>query len=317
MYYNHNLRTNLQDWKNRLYRGTYIDFGNQLKYFFHFLENDKVLKGLIDESCLRYPLTEDQLREFDDKIGKGMRIEHDNQENHAAFSYLFLKYLINIHTFRQIQHLNIFRAKDFEGVKNMLIEEYISPIIYYLHDRLEKSNSILYLLEKYKKRSEWFKKAELNISYSLATANYERIFEDDLRLYLFDQGIDYPFSTPKSTSGRADIVGEIDTLDPIVIEIKIFDRSRNYGKNRIKEGFAQIVKYTTDFNKDLGYLVIFNMNNVEIDLKFPESNKLFPPMILFNNKSYFFIVINLFELDSASKLTQIESIEVTENDLIK
>ena len=96
MYYNHNLRANLQDWKNRLYRGAYKDFGNQLKYFFQYIESEKVIKGLIDESCLKYPLTESQLKDFDDKIGNGRRIEHDNQENHAAFSYLFLKYLINI-----------------------------------------------------------------------------------------------------------------------------------------------------------------------------------------------------------------------------
>lgn len=317
MYYNHNLRTNLQDWKNRLYRGTYKDFGNQLKYFFQFLENEKVIKGIIDESCLKYPLSDTQLKDFDDKIDHGMRIEHDNQENHAAFSYLFLKYLINIHTFKQMQHLSTFRAKDFEGMKSMLIDEYISPIVYYLHDRLDKSNSILYLLEKYKKRSEWFKKADLNNSYRLAQSNYEQIFEDDLRLYLFDQGIDYPFSTPKSTSGRADIVSEIDTLDPIVIEIKILDKSKNYGKNRIKDGFTQIVKYTTDYNKDQGYLVIYNMDNVEIVLKFAYLTKQFPPSITLNNKTYFFILINLNESKSASKIGQLESIEITESDLIK
>ncbi len=34
MYYNHNLRTQLQEWKNRLYRATYEQFGHQLKYFY-------------------------------------------------------------------------------------------------------------------------------------------------------------------------------------------------------------------------------------------------------------------------------------------
>lgn len=33
MYYNHNLRTDLQEWKNRLVRADYNQFGNQLKYF--------------------------------------------------------------------------------------------------------------------------------------------------------------------------------------------------------------------------------------------------------------------------------------------
>ena len=82
------------------------------------------------------------------------------------------------------------------------------------------------MLEKYKRRTEWFTFSNLLEKYSTADKNYEQIFEDDLRLFLFDQGIDYPFSTPKSTSGRGDIIGSIDTNDPLIIEIKIFDRER-------------------------------------------------------------------------------------------
>jgi hypothetical protein len=84
MYYNHNLRTNLQEWKNRLYRGTYKDFGNQLKYFFSFIETEKVLMNLLNEACTRYPLSEAQIKDFKDKLDRGARIEHDNLENQAA-----------------------------------------------------------------------------------------------------------------------------------------------------------------------------------------------------------------------------------------
>ena len=108
-------------------------------------------------------------------------------------------------------------------------------------------------------------------------------------MFLFDQGIDYPFSSPKSTSGRADIIGSIDTSDPIVLEIKIFDRTKGYGKNRIKDGFTQVVKYANDYNKEIGYLVIFNADSGEINFKFPDKNNLFPPMITFNHKTFFFI----------------------------
>lgn len=153
--------------------------------------------------------------------------------------------------------------------------------------------------------------------YSIAVKNYEQIFEDDLRLFLFDQGIDYPFSTPKSTSGRGDIIGSIDTNDPLIIEIKIFDRKKNYGKQRIIEGFSQILKYTNDYNKDIGYLVIFNADNAEIDFVLNENTKIFPPMVLFNNRTYFLIVINLYTGVSASKIGTTESIVITENELTK
>jgi hypothetical protein len=315
MYYNHNLRTNLQERKNRLYRGTYKDFSNQLKYFFDFLDKEKVIKNIIDESCRKYNLTEEELRNYVEK--QPGYINFENQEEHAAFSYQLLKYIIKIHGYNSVQRMNVFQSKDFDSTKTKIIEEQISGIINHLHDQLENSNSTIYLLEKYKMRTEWFSRQELVKEYNTTENNFEQIFEDNLRLFLFDQGIDYPFSTPKSSSGRADIVGAIDTSDPLVIEIKIFDRSKKYGKSRIKDGFNQIVKYTNDFNKEFGYLVIFNMDKAELNLKFTDPVNMFPPSINFNNKTFFFIIINLYNLMTASKQGQLESIEITQDDLIK
>lgn len=138
-----------------------------------------------------------------------------------------------------------------------------------------------------------------------------------MRLFLFDQGIDYPFSTPTSASGRADIIGEIETDDPLVVEIKIFDRSKSYGKERIKDGFNQIVKYANDYNKDVGYLVIFNMDKAELNFNFTDNSNIFPPSIQFNNKIFYFVVINSANNETASKSGTIQEIEITEKELTK
>jgi len=45
MYYNHNLRTNLQEWKNRLYRAPFQQFGSQLQYFFLTLKKKRLCPG--------------------------------------------------------------------------------------------------------------------------------------------------------------------------------------------------------------------------------------------------------------------------------
>lgn len=37
------------------------------------------------------------------------------------------------------------------------------------------------------------------------------------------------FSTPRTPSGKADIVEAIETNDLLIIEIKIFDEPKNYG----------------------------------------------------------------------------------------
>ncbi|HTH57637.1 MAG TPA: hypothetical protein VL728_16415 [Cyclobacteriaceae bacterium] len=314
-YSNHNLRSNLQEWKNRLSRATYDQFGNQLKYLLENIEKNIQLKGVIDEACLKRPYANDVLTQFVDQRQDGGDIAFENETHQVAFNYQFLKYFISRIGNYNLHALIFFQRGDFNDTKSEIIENYISPIIYYLHDKLEKSSSTIYLLEKYKKRTEWFTKKELHNLYSTADKSYEQIFEDDLRLFLFDQGIDYPFSTPKSASGRADVVGEIETNDPIVIEIKIFDRNKNYGKDRVKDGFSQIVKYSNDFNKDVGYLVIFNMDEAELNLKFSEGTQIFPPSIKFNNKVFYFIVINLSMTESASKSGVVKEVEITEQEL--
>lgn len=315
MYYNHNLRTNLQEWKNRLYRANYEQLPHQVKYFLSNIESNKQLMGIISEACKLYNYDEDRLKKISDAKDQGGDLSFKNDTDHAAYCLQFLKYLIKELGGYDLHQLVMYQGRDFEDTKNNLIEDLITPLIYYFHDKLEKANSTIYLLEKYKRRTEWFTKQYLLHKYQESTKSYEQIFEDDLRLFLFDQGIDYPFSTPKSASGRADIIGSIDTSDPIVLEIKIFDRQKNYGKNRIKEGFTQVLKYANDYNKDLGYLVIFNLDNAEVNLKFSEQNMIFPPMLTFNNKTFFFVVVNILIQESASKVGAIESIEISESEL--
>jgi hypothetical protein len=317
MYYNHNLRTALQEWKNRLYRAPYKEFGNQLKYFTNNLDGEKLLNNILSEACIQYTFQDAEIEEIITKAEHGSYRDFINEIEHAAYCYQKLKYLGRQYGYPTIQNLILFTGDGFDEKKGKVIEQLVAPIVYFLHDKLEKSNSTIYLLEKYKKRTEWFTKPNLLLLYRQATKNYEQILEDDLRLFLFDQGIEYPFSTPKSNSGRADIVGAIDTNDPLIIEVKFLDKEKGYGKSRVRDGFNQIVKYTNDYNKNFGYLVVFNLDNIEVDFKLPDSKKVFPPMLTFGNRTYFLIVINLYTGVAASKQGQVESMEITEDDLVK
>ncbi len=316
-YSNHILRTNLQEWKNRLYRATYTQFGNQLKYLINNLDSNPQINGLLQEAIQKHEYSQEDFSKISGQQRRGVDITFESEIHQAAFCIQFLKYMINTSKNYDLHRLIIFSGRDFDGTKTIIVEDYISPIFNYLHDKLDKSNSTIYLLEKYKRRTEWFTKKELFNKYNSAEKSYEQILEDDLRLFLFDQGIDYPFSTPGSASGRADIIGEIETNDPLVVEIKIFDREKKYGKDRIKDGFSQIVKYANDYNKDVGYLVIFNMDKAELNLRFSEYNDIFPPSIRFNNKVFYFVVINSSDRKAASKLGTIEEIEITESELKK
>ena len=316
-YSNHNLRTQIQEWKNRLYRSTYQQFGNQIKFTLTNLEENTQIKTLLSEASIKYIFPKEQIDQSIEQRHRVPDVSFFNEMHQAAFCHDFLKYIIekvgnnyNLHSF------TIFRNSDFDKTRSEIIEDYFTPIFNYLHDRLDKINSTIFLLEKYKRRTEWFKKAELNNIYNTSTKNYEQIFEDDLRLFLFDQGIDYPFSTPLSASGRGDIIGEIETDDPLIIEIKIFDRRKGYGKDRIKDGFSQIIKYANDYNKDVGYLVIYNLDNAELNFKLSE-NKIFPPSLMFNGKIFYFIVINCYNDKSASKSGTTDEVVIIEEELTK
>lgn len=189
------------------------------------------------------------------------------------------------------------------------------PIVNFLHDTLEESNNALVLLERCKNRTEWFRKSELRTTYSQASSKgYEQVLEDDLRLFLFDQGIEYPFSTPKSASGRADIVADLETPDPLIVEIKIVDEQRNYGKRCITDGITQIYKHACDFDKSLGYLVVFNMDVAEIE--FELSSESMPSRITIAGKTLFLVVVNLQDLKPASKQGQLKKVTLTESDLV-
>jgi hypothetical protein len=98
------------------------------------------------------------------------------------------------------------------------------------------------------------------------------------------------------------------------VEIKIIDKCKGYGKNRIKEGFTQVFRYANDYNKEPGYLVVFNVENIEINFTF--LNKIRRSLQCYRSIiKRFFVVVNVYESASASKLGTLESIQILETDL--
>jgi len=313
MYYTHDLRTNLQEWRNRLFKAPISQFGSQFLFFFKSIDNEPVLKGLIDEVSEKFNINEEVAKDWLDKYD--YEYLFDNEAKQAAYFYHMSKYLVQKKGANKLLLISALSG-NLEERKTEYVETFINPIVEYLHDKIDKSNSILYLLEKYKKRIEWFKRKELLDKYKAATKGYEQILEDDLRLFLFDQGIDYPFSTPKSYSGRADLIGLIDTEEPLIAEIKIYDSEKGYRKERIFSGISQIIKYANDYNKDCGYLVIFNIDSSEILFKLNEEQKRFPPRVVINNKTFYFITVNLHYDFTASKIGKTEVVQINEEELL-
>jgi hypothetical protein len=313
-YYTHNLRANLQEWRNRLYRSTTQNYNNNHNFFMSKLETVPLLKSMIQEAIAVHPLEAATLKKFSIDLQYGRKsFTFENEYDAASSCYQLINYLTSE---RKLDPDDIYQnygyGRTFDEQRTAFIENFIDPIVTFLHDQIDDANYTLHLLEKYKSRVEWFTRGSLVEQYR--RDNAEKYLEDDLRLFLFDQGIDYPFSTPRSASGRADIVDLSNPDDPLVLEVKIFDLERSYRKNRIIDGFAQIVKYSNDYNKSIGYLVVFNVDNIEIDIV-GSSPKTQPKSVVFNHKTYFIIVINLNLDVTASKLGKLRIESITEEEL--
>ncbi len=313
MTYNKDLVKTLKEQIYRLKTSSVNQFSNELQFLLQAISKNEVLRGIILLSTDRYPLNNQELTNIVQDLHYQFYEQNFKDLEHQASWCYQLTQRLTLNGFNLNQR-DEFVNGNFQETQQRVINELIEPIVNYLIDQLEESNSILYLLEKYKRKVEWFTGKKLKKKYEELEENYEDYFEEDLRLFLFEQGIDYPFSTPKSSSGRSDVVGGIDTANPLICEIKIFDRNKGYGKNRVKSGFTQILRYTEDYNKNQGFLVIFKVDNAELNFDLEQPNY-FPPLINFNNKTYYIITVNISENISASKKGKSEVINFTKKDL--
>ncbi|MCB0843030.1 MAG: hypothetical protein KDE26_07185 [Bacteroidetes bacterium] len=193
---------------------------------------------------------------------------------------------------------------------------YIFPLIEFLIDEIDEINYSLDLLIKYKRKREWFNRSQFFKLWEEGQRT-EDFLDMDLRCFLFENGIDYPFSKAHSPSGESDIIANLDSYDPLIIEVKFLDATKNYGLDRITSGFAQAIKYAGDFNKSTAYLVIFNANEKDTEIEIFNADNEFPVKINIGNKTVFIITINFNPKGkSASKIGKLEVIKIEKSMLI-
>lgn len=313
MYYNHIIRTNIQQWRNQLYKSNYDDFADDLMFFYNKIIEEINLNVVLIDITNEYPISDEVLDEWMEQLHYN-QVKYKNEKHRLSY-FIHMFFYFAKRNDSPANYL-IFHNKNMNDSIREFLDRIITPILNYLHDSLDEISTLVYILEKYKLRTEWFTKDILRDKYKNAlNRQYEQVLEDDIRLYLFDQGIDYPFSTPKSASGRADIVSLVNTEDPLVMEIKIYDSERKYGKERIISGFTQIVKYANDYHKNVGYLVVFNLDEIEIEIENIELDNKFPNRVIFNGKTYYIIVVNLNYDTSASNLKKLNKVTIPYNEL--
>ncbi len=282
------VRSELQENYQLLQRASWDAFQSELRLFLKFLEQSMITKSVLDELRAASVDVEGWKQLINTNRMFCLPDGYDYKQRAALCLALLEEVKSNSSQYAvmDILHLTISSSKisDHHG---QFLTNILHPFYSYLDGKIDSGNFPLYLLNRFKCDVEWFRASQLLQDYSADTTHGEKTLDTNLRHFLFDQGIDYPFSTPLSSSGRADILANLDSDDYFVIEVKIFD-GKDYDKRYIRKGFVQAKKYIEDHNKDFGFLVIFNVSNKEIDFDFKSKG-----WIRVNNKVIFIIVVNL------------------------
>lgn len=191
----------------------------------------------------------------------------------------------------------------------------VMPLFDYLTERVGTESSVLYHLERYVRRVEWFDRDDLYQRYQANTRQGEKVYDDHLRRFLFDQGLDMPFSQPKSASGLSDVIGDLNTDDPLVCEVKVFDAD-SHDKRGIASGVHQVVNYAQDYGKSAAYLVVINLSGRALELPTDGGDKEWPRFIDLGGVRVHLLAVRALPTVSASKMGKARPVTVTREDLV-
>lgn len=299
------LRYELQVKKDRVFQVHYQALPKELKFFFDFLNSKPILRALLQELSINKP-------DYSEWFGRMQQARGltwpDSELERVKLCLVFLEEVIKANDFQRI--LNIAMAtgsysSQLTDKATFFLEQLFLPFYEYLDSRIDEQSVALYLLEKFKARVEWFQRSELYSKYNNAKASRkgEEVIDASLREYLFDQGIDYPFSQPVSPSGKADVVAGLESSDPLILEVKLFDPNSGYDKAYVKKGFKQALTYSKDYNKPVGYLVVFNVSDKELRINTKDQKH--PSRIEADSKTIFVITVDVYpSREPASKRTE-------------
>jgi hypothetical protein len=246
------LRVRLRDRRNRLYKTGYHDFGNELDRFLAWMESTAYIAAILREietAAVDYDAWREKARTNQSVSLPAAEIER---------AHICLEICRHGDTYVLMRGLS--SSNRFDDTNRESVEALVDPLVNFIEDRIDDGNAILALLLRYRRRAEWFDQARLHEAAKADTAKSEDALDADLRRFLLDSGIDFPFSQPESPSGKADVVAGLGGDDPLALEIKLFDPSASKDRVYVRKGFSQAYSYASDYGLPAGYLVVFNLH---------------------------------------------------------
>jgi hypothetical protein len=288
----------LQERYRRIYKTKHGAYCREVAYFRDFIAKAPALKAIV-ESARR------QAHEVDAPLWikeHFRRFQHDWPDTEAARAKI-VWHLINEWADggdpTDIAH-NLSSERNHNEALRQMTEQVIEPFVEYLQEHLGTESEVLYLLELYKRRLEMFDRTRLFEAYERNTQHGEALYDADLRRFLLEHGVVYPYSQPASASGLADIVSGLEDDDPLVCEIKLYDGNQ-YGAPYLAKGLNQATQYAHDYGKTTAYLVVFNLSDTLVELPTDEEDASWPPRLTVAGVTVYLVAIRAKPTISASR----------------
>lgn len=195
------------------------------------------------------------------------------------------------------------------------VERVMQPFFDYVGEQISAGNSVLHVLERYVRNTEWFTRDELHAKFTADTKNGEEVYNLDLQHYLFQDGNYITYAKARSAAGEPDLIGDLDTDDPLICDGKIF-AAGGRGPAYLAKGFHQVIHYAQDYNKNVAYLVIFNLTDRLLLMPTDGPSGSWPPYVEEGGVRVYFIAIRaLPPTATASKLGKAKPATITREDL--
>lgn len=314
MRYERDLQVKLQERYRRLYKADMDAYNQEAAYFRTFVQRSPALKAITENIATSEP-------DFDadewtsENFGHQIYAWPDSEVKRAKVVWRLINRWANGENILMLTTSFSLESNINAALRDMT-EKAVEPFIEYLQEQLGSASEVLYMLERFTRRFEAFDQGELYEKYERDTKHGEDLYDQHLRKFLFDQGIDYPFSQPASASGEADVVSGLEGDDPLVCEVKLYEPDKRYGVPYVAKGFQQAISYAHDYGKNVAYLVIFNLTDHGLQLPTDEDAKPWPPRLHVEGVTVYMVTVHAKPRVSASRRGKSNPRVVQHHDLV-
>jgi hypothetical protein len=294
-----NARVKLQERKNACIRTTYEHAESHFRFFIEFLRTDPVIRAITTELSVICKEKFSDVKSLVDEQHRRLNLPQ-SEIDCAAFRLRACEVIAS-----PTEHFPLFErvfgkgTHHYQDMHNQFCEQVLLPLYAYIDERIDTEDELLYSLSRYQRECSWFEAdALVKLAAEADSAKLEAVLDSHLRAWLFREGIDYPFSTPHSPSGRADVVvwhGE----KPLPIEVKVFD-GVNRDTGHVSQGLWQAHRYAVDYGNPFGYFVVFNTSEHLLAFEGNVQTE-GPPCIVVAGMNVVAIVVGVGKRDTASK----------------